>query len=187
MKQKIYLVNVKRSVDFGMVTVALFWDKQEATELMRALNTVPGVFSALGEAILPKAPIEPKKRRVFQLRREVVNSEPVNVGVAVNKGSGCQPLPSSEEGLKRFREGVAHPAGLLPPYIQSEMVLCDPETGMKWRVESCSGFPSEPQGVVANLVEPGRSRTVACNVLRSWPLGEDWTDEDADEGATDEG
>lgn len=148
-----------------------------------------GAWRATYQSHRGKTPINKieAQRRVFQLRREVVNSEPVNVGVAVNKGSGCQPLPSSEEGLKRFREGVAHPAGLLPPYIQSEMVLCDPETGMKWRVESCSGFPSEPQGVVANLVEPGRSRTVACNVLRSWPLGEDWTDEDADEGATDEG
>ena len=107
-----------------------------------------GAWQATYQTHRGKTPINKieAQRRVFQLRREVVNSEPVNVGVAVNKGSGCQPLPSSEEGLKRFREGVAHPAGLLPPYIQSEMVLCDPETGMKWRVESCSGFPSEPRG-----------------------------------------
>lgn len=101
-----------------------------------------------------------------------------------NKGSGCQPIPSSEEGLRRHREeGIEHPAGLLPPYIQSEMILCDPDTGERWKVESCSGFPSEPAGVVAHLVEPGRSRTVPCNVLRTWPLGEDWTDEDDEEAA----
>lgn len=113
----------------------------------------------------------------FQNASGNVNGDPVNAGGAVNKGT----IPSSEDGLKRLRDGVAHPAGLLPPYIQSEMVLCDPDTGLMWKVESCSGFPSEPQGVVANLVEPGRSRTVPCSVLRTWPLGEDWTDEDEDE------
>lgn len=103
------------------------------------------------------------QRAVFQLRRE-----------AVNNGSGCQPIPSSEDGLKRLRPGL-HPAGLLPPYIESEMVLCDPATGLRWKVVGCR---RDDKGVVANLVEPPRSLTMACNVLRTWPLGEDWEDED---------
>lgn len=135
-----------------------------------------GAWQATYQSHRGKTPINKieAQRRVFQLRREAINSEPVNADKAVNNGSGCQPIPSSEEGRKRLRPGL-HPAGLLPPYIESEMVLCDPETGLRWKVDGCR---SGDKGVVADLVEPSRSMTMACNVLRTWPLGEDWEDED---------
>lgn len=35
--------------------------------------------------------------------------------------------------------------------------------------------------VIRKRKTPGRSMTMACNVLRTWPLGEDWTGEDEEE------
>jgi len=138
-----------------------------------------GAWQATYNSHRGKTPINKieAQRRVFQLRREAINSGPVNAEPVVNRGSGRQPIPSSEDGMKRLRPGL-QPAGLLPPYIQSEMVLCDPETGLRWKVYGCR---ISDKGVVADLVGPPRFMTMACNVLRTWPLGEDWFDEDEEE------
>ena len=106
------------------------------------------------------------QQRMFYLRQK-----------EINKMSNQSPIKPSDDVVKKLYPGL-HQAGYPPPYIQGEMVLRDPKSGLLWRVDCCSSSSRDPSGVIAHLVEPSRSLTMPCNVLRTWLLGEDWIDTD---------